>query len=84
MCPVGCSNTIDAIIYDPLNGIQADNEVPGTNISTISIHRLVVANHAVKYYCSIGRVPDYNRTNYINVLMSIPYFGNKIPLIQHS
>ena len=32
-----CSKTIDAIISNPLNGIQAENEFPGTNISTISI-----------------------------------------------
>ena len=27
-----------------------------------------MATYAVKYYCYIGRVPDYNNMNYINVL----------------
>ena len=63
-----CGKTIDAITSGPLNDIKADNEVPKTNISTISIRRLVVATHAVNYYCSIRRVPGYNNMNYINVL----------------
>ena len=62
------SKTIDDIIADPPNGIQAENEVPRTNISTIYIRRLVVATHAVNYYRSIGRVPGYYNMNYVNVL----------------
>ena len=31
-----CIYTINSIITDPLNGIQAENEVLGNNISTIS------------------------------------------------
>ena len=44
------SKTIDDIIADPPNGIQAENEVPQTNISMIYICRLVVATHAINYY----------------------------------
>ena len=55
-----CIKTIDVIIADPLNGIQGENEVSGTTISTISIRRLVVATHAFKYNRSFGRVPDYD------------------------
>ena len=62
------SKTIDDIIADPPNGIQAENEVPQTNISTIYIRRLVVATHAINYHCSIGRVPGYYNMNYVNVL----------------
>ena len=28
---------------------------------------MVVATHAVKYYRSIGRVPHYENTNYVNI-----------------
>ena len=38
-----CSKTIPAVAEDIANGIAAENEVPGANISSISIRRLVVA-----------------------------------------
>ena len=43
-----CSKDIDMIVADVPNEISAENAVPGTNISTISILRLVVATNAVK------------------------------------
>ena len=63
-----CSKTIDAIISDLLNGIKAENEVLGTNITTISIPWLVVDTYAVNDCCSNGRVPDCNTMNYIKIL----------------
>ena len=63
-----CSKDIDRIISDVPNGIAAENDVPGTNISTISIRRLVVATNAVKYYTVIGRIPEFDNIHYVNVL----------------
>ena len=40
-------NNIDAILYDVPNGIAAENTVPGMNLSTISVLRLVVATNDV-------------------------------------
>ena len=48
--------------------ITVENAVPGMNISTISIHQLVVATNAVKYYTSIGGMPKFDNMHYINVL----------------
>ena len=63
-----CARTIPAIAADDNNGIAAEAEIPGANLSTISIRRLVVATHAVKYYTSIGRTPDFDNMHYVNVL----------------
>ena len=48
--------------------ITVENAVPGMNISTISIHQLVVATNAVKYYTTIRQVPDFENMHYVNVL----------------
>ena len=40
-------NNIDAILYDVPNGIASKNAVPGMNISTISVLRLIVATNDV-------------------------------------
>ena len=63
-----CQRTIVAIAEDADNGIAAEPEIPGANISTISIRRLVVATDAVKYYDSIGRTPTFDNMHYVNVL----------------
>ena len=63
-----CSKTIPAVTEDAANGIAAENEVPGANISSISIRRLVVAMHAAKYYDSIGRSSTAVNMHYGNVL----------------
>ena len=49
-----CRKNIYRIISDAPNGIAAENDVLGTNISKISIPQLVVAANAVKYYTAIG------------------------------
>ena len=64
-----CSKTIPAVTEDAANGIAAENEVPGANISSISIRRLVVAMHAAKYYDSIGRAINAANMHYGNVLV---------------
>lgn len=63
-----CSKTIPAVAEDIANGIAAENEIPGANISSISIRRLVVAMHAAKYYTSIGRAITAANMHYGNVL----------------
>ena len=63
-----CSKNIPAVTEDAANGIAAENEVPGTNISSISIRRLVVAMHAAKYYASIGRAITAANMHYGTVL----------------
>jgi hypothetical protein len=63
-----CSRTIPAIAADVANGISAEAEVLGANISSISIRRLVVAMNAVKYYTSVGRTPEAANMHYDNIL----------------
>ena len=63
-----CSKTIPAISEDTSNGIAAESEVEGANLSSISIRRLVVAMHAAKYYTSIGRNLTAANMHYNNVL----------------
>ena len=63
-----CSNNIDAIVAYVPNGIATNNAIWGTNISMIPIRQLVVATNAVKYYTSIGGMPKFDNTHYINVL----------------
>ena len=56
------------IVSDVPNGIAAKNVIKGTNISTISIRRLVFATNAVKYYTAIGRTANLDNMHYVNVL----------------
>ena len=63
-----CNRKIDKITEDIPNGIPAENEVAGANISSISIRRLVVAMDASKYYKSIGRTATIDNMHYSNVL----------------
>ena len=44
--PSICKETIPAIPADAANGIAAEAEVPGANISSISVQRLIVAVNA--------------------------------------
>ena len=63
-----CNRKIDKITEDIPNGIPAENEVAGANISSISIRRLVVAMNASKYYKAIGRTATIDNMHYSNVL----------------
>ena len=50
-----CSVNIEAVAEDLANGITGEAAVPGANVNSISVHRLIVASNAVKYYTSIDR-----------------------------
>ena len=63
-----CSHAIAAIPVDLANGIQAEAAVAASNVSTISIHRLIVASNAAKYYHSIGRTLSFPNMHYASVL----------------
>ena len=65
-----CRREVEAIVADTANGIQAENAVPGTNIGSISIQRLIVAMHAANYYSSIGRTMTAQNMHFTNVLSS--------------
>ena len=64
--PSVCKESIAAIVEDLPNGIAAEIAVPGANISSISVQRLIVAMHAAEYYTAIDRnmsVPNFHYTN---------------------
>ena len=50
------------------NDVQAEAAVPGANVSSISVQRLIVAAIAARYYASIGRTMDASSMHYGNVL----------------
>ena len=66
--PKVCKETIDAIPANCANNIQAENEVPGANVSSISVQHLIVASNAARYYDSIGRTMDAVNMHYNHVL----------------
>ena len=66
--PAICKDTIPAIAVDVANGIAAEQEVPGANISSIATRRLITAVHAAEYYTSIGRTMNSISMHYTNVL----------------
>ena len=66
--PSTCKETIPAIAADVAAGITAENEVPGANISSISVQRLIVAADALKYYSSISRDMTPVNMHYANIL----------------
>ena len=41
-----CKGSIDAIAADMENNVQAEAAVPGANVSSISVQRLIVAANA--------------------------------------
>ena len=66
--PATCKDKIPAITEDVPNGVTAELEIAGANISSISVRRLIVACHASKYYTSIGRTMDLSNMRYTQVL----------------
>ncbi len=66
--PSVCKETIPAIAADPATNTGAEPEVPGANISSISVQRLIVAVNAAKYYNSIGRAMTAQNMHYTSVL----------------
>ena len=61
-------NRIAAIVEDLPNNIAAEAAVPGANVSSISVSRLIIAVNAAKYYNSIVRAMNSQNMNYTNVL----------------
>ena len=66
--PATCKESIPAIAEDRAAGIVAEPAVPGANISSIAVRRLIIAVAAAKYYTSIGREMDASNMHYTNVL----------------
>ena len=66
--PRVCKESINAIAADMANDVQAEAAVPGANLSSISVQRLIVATIAARYYASIGRTMDASSMHYGNVL----------------
>ena len=68
LLPQICKNGIAEILEDIPNNIAPEAAVPGANISSISVSRLITAVNAAKYYDSIARVMNPQNMNYANVL----------------
>jgi hypothetical protein len=66
--PSVCKETIPAIPPDAPAGIVGEEAVPGANISSISVQRLIVAVNAAKHYNAIGRAMTAQNMHYNNVL----------------
>lgn len=66
--PKACSRAIDEIEADEENEIEAEDAVPAGNISIASVHRLIVAANAARYYRDIGRNRTVARMHYNNIL----------------
>ena len=66
--PAICKEDIPAIMAYAANGIVAEPQVNGANISSISVRRLRVAVDAAKYYTSIGRTLTVQKIHYTHVL----------------
>ena len=66
--PAICKVGIPQVLEDAPAGISAEPAVPGANISSISVQRLIVAVNAAKYYSSIGRNMTAANMHYSNIL----------------
>ena len=66
--PATCKETIHAIIADQAAGINAEPEIPGANLSSISICRLIISANATAYYTAIGRAMSHEIMHYNKVL----------------
>jgi len=66
--PKVCKESIAAIPADPANKITATAEIPGANVSSITVQRLLVACRATKYYDSINRGMTTGTMHSTNIL----------------
>ena len=66
--PRACSRAIAAVEADADNDIEAEAAVPAGNLSTASVHRLIVAANAARYYRDIGRTRTVAIMHYNNIL----------------
>ena len=66
--PKVCKETINAIPAHAVNNIQAEPEVPGANVRSISVQHIIVVANALRYYDSIGRMMNASNMNWDDVL----------------
>ena len=66
--PAICREAITAVVADVPNGIAAEAAVPGANVSSISVRRLITAVNASKYYTAVNRSMTSANMHYTNVL----------------
>lgn len=66
--PRACARAIVAVEADPDNQIEAEPAVPAGNLSIASVHRLIVAADAARYYRDIGRTRSVANMHYNNIL----------------
>ena len=66
--PRVCKGYIDAIAADKSNNVQSEAAVPGANVSSVYVQRLIVATNAARYYDLIDRTMDASSMHYGNVL----------------
>lgn len=66
--PRACARAIPAVDADADNNIEAEEAVAAGNISTISVHRLIVAADCVRYYRDVGRTATIANMHYGNIL----------------
>ena len=66
--PSTCKEKIPAITEDVPNGVTAEVEISGANVSSISVRRLIVASNAAKYFTSVGRAMTPINMHYTKVL----------------
>ena len=65
-----CKDEINAITKDAPAGIATELEVPGGNISSISVRSLIVVVEAAKFYVSIGKAIMIVNMHYTSVLVN--------------
>ena len=66
--PRTCKEKILAITEDVNAGIATEAEVPGANVGTISVRRLITTMKEARYYQSINRTMNPSNIHYTNVL----------------
>lgn len=66
--PVICKELIPKIVADAAAGITVEPAIPGADIFSIYVHRLIVAAHAATYYKSIGRAMIPKNMHHSDVL----------------
>ena len=60
--------SINEIADDMANNVQVEAVVPGADVSSISVQRLIIAANTARQYASIGRTMDASSMHYVNVL----------------
>ena len=66
--PATCKEKIHVIVADQAAGIDAEPEISGANLSSISVRSLIVSANATAYYTAIGRVMSPDSMHYNKVL----------------